>query len=184
MHLLKLNRTLNPLHTSTIVSLFAKLQPRLKNICYEQRTLIRPGQGDLYILAGFEDAVSDERVYDGPTERFHEEQFDVVIEKSTSHPPIMRFIYYNHSHGYRLVHYLVYTDDERKSAGEQTERRETYYDLIAEEMREDYLFVKDILFPGKKEEPDELERIDYNFWKKKFTALFEQTVKPLSGGDL
>lgn len=212
MFVLKLSRSLTPLHTSTIVELFQRLGPCLRNIRYEERSALRPEVGDLYIVDGLEASVLDGYLYNGGMERFNEAEFDVVIERTRESPSLIKFTYYNRACKYRLIHYLLYDPRAEPGGGAQRdarplhaagarapgpgaapgcqktapcpaeERLPTYYCGISEEIRERYAFIKDLLFPRKTEELDDLEAIDAEYWQRRFADLLANEDRTNSFG--
>ncbi|OAG29642.1 hypothetical protein NEDG_00775 [Nematocida displodere] len=162
MRVFRLTRTMSPLSSSSIMDIFERIETRIGAVRYESVQSISPSSGDLFLIDTLDMPISDGQSYFGKADIFHEEKFDVVIDRTNEPPHIFRFSYYSKMGKYRLLHYLLC--EQKGSTPQPPKDLPTPVDGIVDSFLSAYHLVQSILLP--QEDPEPLEELDSAFWKQ------------------
>ncbi|KAI5191698.1 hypothetical protein NEMIN01_1631 [Nematocida minor] len=173
MRAFRLTRSKTPLSTASVLELFQKIDAKLPFINYEPVADLVPSSGELFIIEGLDTPVADGQIYATPSDIFHEEKFDVVIDRTKTSPKLFRFIYYNRTSWYRVAHYLICEQKTGKSA--PAPQNNTVADRVCSNFLEEYAFLQDILFRPEKAQNTN-GHLDLAFWKELVNRHIEDIV--------
>lgn len=161
MRAFRLTRSKMPLSTAAVLDLFQRIDAKYPFINYEPISDLGPSAGELFIIEGLDSPILDGQIYARPSEIFHEEKFDVVIDRTRDAPRMFRFLYFNRTSHYRVAHYLIC--EKKGQIPPQARPSATVADRICSTFTGEYAFLQDILFKSIPERPT--DHLDHVFWR-------------------
>lgn len=167
MRAYRLTRSKMPLCTASVLELFHKIDGKYPFINYEPISDLYPSNGELFLIEGLDSSILDGKAYTGSSEIFHEERFDVIIDRTKDLPRMFRFLYINRASHYRVAHYLICEKKTQQIPQQIPQQRpkvsSTVTDTICNNFLSEYAFIQGILFKNPSENPS--DRLDSSFWR-------------------